>query len=85
MDRYMIESPHSHSNCTLVIRQVHSMGYLHRFDWGCEDGVHVGWAVVEAEDREQAKLVVPTLVREDARAVRVVKFGGDHPRGESDG
>lgn len=75
MDRYMVESPHDHDNCTLVIKEVHSMGYLHHFDWGCEDGVHVGWAILEAESREQALMVVPSLVRAEARAVRLVKYG----------
>lgn len=38
MDRYLVESPHGHENCTLVVERVHSIGYLHHFDWGCEDG-----------------------------------------------
>lgn len=75
MDRYMVESPHNHGNCTLVIKEVHAMGYLHHFDWGCEDGVHIGWAVLEADSHEEALMVVPSLVRGEARAVRLVKYG----------
>lgn len=81
MDRYMVESPHDHENCTMVIRQVNSMGYLHHFDWGCEDGVHIGWAIIEAEQRSEALLVVPMMVRSEARAVRLVKYGS---RAEAD-
>lgn len=81
MDRYMIESPHTVENCTMVIKEVESMGYLHHFDWGCEDGVHVGWAIIEADTHAQARLVVPSLVRKDARAVRLVKFTGKRPTG----
>lgn len=75
MNRYMVETPHDAEQCTQIIRQVHSMGYLHYFDWGCEFGEHCGWGVIEAEDEEQALLSVPLLVRDRARAVRVSKFG----------
>ena len=75
MARYMVESPHEHDNCTMVIKAVHSMGYLHHFDWGCEDGVHVGWAIIEGDSREEVLMVVPRLVRDDARAVQLVKYG----------
>ncbi|MGD2057593.1 MAG: hypothetical protein PVI04_02590 [Anaerolineales bacterium] len=75
MDRYLVESNHSADNCELVIKQVHSMGYLHFFEWGCADNVHTGWAFIEAESHEQALMSVPSIVREKARAVRVVKYG----------
>ncbi len=75
MKRYLIETPHSPENCTLVIYEVHAMGYLNYFEWGCEAGVHCGWGFVEAEDEQQATMTVPSVVRRDARAVEVTKFG----------
>lgn len=80
MDRYLVESNHSADNCEMVIREVHSMGYLHFFEWGCADGVHTGWAFIEAENREQALMSVPSIVRERTRAVRVVKYGEKEAR-----
>jgi hypothetical protein len=56
------------------VKLVQSLGYLTNFDWGCEGGVHTGWAVIEAENESQALGVVPALVRSKARAVRVTKF-----------
>ena len=53
------------------------MGYLYHFDWGCPDGVHTGWAIIEAEDEAQARLSVPSFVRNKARVVRLTKFTGD--------
>jgi hypothetical protein len=74
MDRFLVESPHTIHDCKLAVKQVHSLGYLHNFDWGCEAGVHTGWAVIEAENESQALGVVPALVRSKARAVRLSKF-----------
>jgi hypothetical protein len=74
MDRYLIETPHTGPNCRLLVEQVEAMGYLHNFEWGCDDGVHTGWAIIEAESKEQALLAVPLLVRDEARVIRLVKY-----------
>jgi hypothetical protein len=75
MDRYLIETPHNGPDCRLLVEQVEAMGYLHNFEWGCDDDVHTGWAIIEAESKEQALLAVPFLVRDEARVVRLIKFG----------
>ncbi len=49
-------------------------GYLHHFEWGCKDGVHSAWAIIEAENREHARQIVPWMVRDKARIVKLVKF-----------
>jgi len=74
MDRYLIETSHAAVDCRMILNQVHSQGYLHRFEWGCADKVHCGWAIVEAENEHQARMIVPSIVRNDARIVRLVKF-----------
>jgi hypothetical protein len=74
MDRYLIISDHSNEDCLHILDLVQAQGYLHHYDWGCKDGVHVGWAIVEAENREEALLSVPTIIRNKARAVRLNKF-----------
>ncbi len=82
MERFLVESHHSPGNCEMVIKETHSLGYLHYFEWGCADDVHTGWAFIEAENKDQALMSVPSLVRSQARAVRVVKYGredaGEH-------
>ena len=74
MDRFLVESPHTIHDCKLAVKLVQSMGYLNNFDWGCMDGVHTGWAVIEAENAAQALGVVPAVVRDKARAVKLSKF-----------
>ncbi|MFN3492421.1 MAG: hypothetical protein ACK40V_09405 [Anaerolineales bacterium] len=74
MQKYIIESPHTAENCGQLIKDLHAAGYLHHFEWGCKDNDHTAWAIIEAEDLEHAKQVVPWYVREKARVVKLVKF-----------
>jgi hypothetical protein len=77
MDRYLVETPHSAQDCRMLIEQIYSMGYLYNFDWGCTDGVHCGWAIVEAESDADARLSVPPMVRKKARVIKLYKYDGD--------
>ena len=77
MDRYLVISPHTLQECEKVVKQVEAMGYITHFDWGCKDGDHTAWAIIEAETKSEALLSVPSAVRHTARAVKVVKFGPD--------
>jgi hypothetical protein len=74
MDRYLIESPHTAENCSQAVKDVHAAGYLHFFEWGCDDDDHTAWAIVEAENAEHARQMVPWYLRENARIVKLVKF-----------
>lgn len=76
MHRYLIETPHTARDCEMLVEQVYAMGYLHNFEWGCEVGVHDGWAIIEAESEAQARLAVPSLVRRKARVIKLSKFDG---------
>jgi hypothetical protein len=77
MERYIIISDHSNEDCLHILDLVQAQGYLHHYDWGCKDGVHVGWVIIEAENREEALLSVPPIIRNKARAVRLNKFTED--------
>jgi hypothetical protein len=74
MDRYLIETPHTDENCQRLINELHALGFLHNFEWGCDSGVHSGWAIIEAESEAQARLAVPPLVRNQARVVKLNKY-----------
>lgn len=83
MNRYLIESPHTDENCEAVVQNIHAAGYLHFFEWGCKDGVHSAWAILEAESREHARQIVPWQVRDTARIVKLVKFELADPEHEN--
>jgi hypothetical protein len=74
MNRYLIETPHTAEECLDLIKVLNAQGYLMHFDWGCKAGIHSGWAIIEAENVAQARLVVPPLVRSRARIVKLNKF-----------
>lgn len=75
MDRYMIISNHTDKGCTTALKAIEAAGFITHFDWGCKDGVHTGWAIVEADSAQEALMVVPSAERRQAQAVHLVKFG----------
>ena len=77
MDRYLIETPHKAHECLSLFKLLNAQGYLTHFDWGCESGLHNGWAVIEASNEAEARLAVPPLVRSQALVVKVTKFDAD--------
>ena len=74
MDRYLVISPHSAKDCSETLKQTLYVGYITHFDWGCMDGEHTGWAIIEASDANEAKLVVPPIQRATTRVIRLNKF-----------
>jgi hypothetical protein len=74
MDRFLIEIPHREQDCLRLIQVLQAQGYLSQFNWGCPSGVHIGWAVIEADSQAEAHLVVPPHVRGQAHIFKVSKF-----------
>ena len=74
MDRFLIETPHEAKDCHMLVEQISAMGYLHHFEWGCADGIHCGWAIVETDSLDHARQMVPGVVRGKARIVKLNKF-----------
>jgi hypothetical protein len=50
---------------------LNAQGYLWNFDWGYKAGIHSEWAIIGAEN---ARLVVPPLVRNRARITKLNKL-----------
>ena len=78
MDRYLIESPHEAKECIAILKDALAAGFLTHFEWGCDENEHCGWAIIEAESAEQARLVVPPLMRPKAKVVRLRKYMPDY-------
>lgn len=74
MDRFLVISPHTKGDCVKALKEIHAVGYITHFDWGCMDGDHTGWLVLEAENAQQALMVVPTVQRQNAKVIKLVKF-----------
>ena len=74
MNRYLVESNHDAKDCHHVVEQFIIYGHIINFDWGCQAGVHTGWAIVEGETESQALMTVPSFLRSKSRAIRLNKF-----------
>ena len=74
MNRYLVESTHAAEECHHVVEQFMFYGHIMNFEWGCADGVHSSWAMVESENEAEALLSVPPHLRSKARAIRLTKF-----------
>ena len=77
MKKFLVISNHSAEDCVRALKEVLTIGYLTHFDWGCKDGVHTGWAVIEAENKAEAMMSVPTFLRGQAQIVQLTKFQAD--------
>jgi len=78
MEKFLIEVPHAEDEyaCARVVQTFLETGshYLTHADWGCRDGDHRAWMVVDAENRDEARWIVPAPFRDQARVVRLNKF-----------
>ncbi|MEE9594964.1 MAG: hypothetical protein V3V92_06140 [Candidatus Hydrothermarchaeales archaeon] len=76
MGGYFIESPHEKGNCRVALEEILAKNpdLPEKFDWGCMEGEHTGWIVLEAEDESDARSKLPDILKSDARIIKVNKF-----------
>jgi hypothetical protein len=74
MEKFIVISHHTGSDCVRALKEVLAIGYLTHFEWGCKDGAHTGWAILEAESKAQAMMSVPNFLRSQATVVQLTKF-----------
>ena len=79
MARFLIEVPHESEKiaCARAIKILLETGshFLTHSDFGCEDGVHKAWIVVDVNNREEARNMLPPAYRRQATVVGLCKFG----------
>jgi hypothetical protein len=78
MARFLIEIPHEAEMvaCARAIHVLMTSGshFLTNADYGCKDGDHRAWIIVDVDDREEARRLLPPLYRSQARIVGLNKF-----------
>ena len=78
MPQFLIEVPHPQEtlSCARIVKVFLTSGshFLTHAHWGCMDGCHSAWLIVEAANKEEARLVVPPLFRPQAKIVALNKF-----------
>lgn len=86
MQKFLIEIPHSpdEASCEHALQVFLRSGshFLTHADWGCMDGEHKAWMIVEVDNKEEAQGIVPPYFREDAKVIRLISYspeGFRHP------
>jgi hypothetical protein len=78
MARFLIEVPHEEETvaCARVVEIFLKTGshFVTHTDWGCMDGDHKAWLIVEVDSKEDARRVLPPAFRSQARIVELNKF-----------
>jgi hypothetical protein len=78
MARFLIEVPHEATKaaCARAVELFLRTGshFLTHADWGCKDGEHKSWIIVEVESKEDARAIVPAPYREQAKIVQLNAF-----------
>jgi len=75
MARFLIEVPHDGTKvkCARAVEAFLRAGshFLTHADWGCKDGDHRAWVVVEVDSREEARNVIPAMFQAQAKVVQL--------------
>ena len=76
--RFLIEVPHEATTvaCARVVDLFLKSGshFLSRADWGCKDGQHSAWMIVDLGSKDEARRLLPPMLRREARIVQLNSF-----------
>ena len=78
MPRFLIELEHNddYDACVKAVSTLLSTGshFITNTDWGCSDGEHKAWLIVEVENKDQARQIVPSLFRSETKITKLHTF-----------
>jgi hypothetical protein len=76
--KFLIEVPHEPDvlACAHVVRVFLTSGshFLTNAEWGCMDGNHTAWLIVDVDSKDEARGVVPAAFRAEAKVTRLTHF-----------
>jgi hypothetical protein len=79
MPRFLIEVPHESEKvaCARANKVLLESGshFLTHADFGCNDGVHKAWIVVDVANKDEARNLLPPAYRRQSTIVELTKFG----------
>jgi hypothetical protein len=81
MPKFLIEVPHEADSvaCARVVHVFLSSGshFLTHAEWGCNDGDHKAWMIVDVNTKDEARMIVPVAFRAQAKIVKLNRFSID--------
>jgi len=79
MPRFLIEVPHESGpvSCARANKVLLESGshFLTHADFGCTDSVHKAWIIVDVDSKDEARQILPPVLRGQASIVQLNKFG----------
>ena len=78
MPRFLIEVPHDAelAACARAVQVFLSSGshFVTNAEWGCHDGDHRAWIIVDVDSKEEARSIVPPIYRARASVIGLNRF-----------
>jgi len=78
MEKYLIEVPHGgdKASCSQAVQVFLNSGshFVTHAEWGCMDGDHKAWLIVETDSKDDAMRILPSAYRRDAKIIKLVRF-----------
>jgi hypothetical protein len=78
MEKFLIEVPHEgdQSSCSRAVKDFLASGshFVTNAEWGCKDGNHKAWLIIEAKNKEEAKGILPPAYKLHAIITKISKF-----------
>jgi hypothetical protein len=76
--RHLIEVSHEEARvaCARAVDVFLKTGshFLTNADWGCRDGVHKAWIIVDVDSKDEARAIVPPVFRSQAKITKLNGF-----------
>jgi hypothetical protein len=76
--KFLIEVPHDSDTveCSRAVQALLSTGshFVTNAEFGCQDGVHSAWLIVDVDSKGQALAIVPPAFRARSRIVGLNRF-----------
>ena len=78
MEKFLIEVPHGgdKASCLQAVKVFLASGshFVTHAEWGCRDGDHKAWLMVEVKDRHAAERILPSAYQQNAKITKINKF-----------
>ena len=82
MPKFFIEVTHESTKkaCEEAIRVFLNSGshFMTNADWGCMDGEHKAWFILNIDSKEEALNIIPPTFRRHAKITALTKFSLDN-------
>jgi hypothetical protein len=78
MSQFLLEVPHEEDlvSCEKAVRIILSTGshFLTHAHFGCHDGLHKAWIIVDMDSKEEARAIIPAEYRNQSLVVKLTQF-----------